>query len=229
MADAFAVHALSPRLSPLGEGTPVTAERPTMNAEALLLVTQHDLDVAWAAGLFEGEGCWFWHRRADSKARGRGSLTGKAQLSMTDEDVVRRFAAVVGFGNIVFMPIRGNMQKPQWRWTAQAARDVRSLSAMFAPYAGNRRAAKAAEVLAAMATITIPWNQRTHCKNGHPLTGENLRLRTNTKGVTTRSCKTCLRRYGREAMRKWRSENVELNREQQREWRARARARKLAA
>ena len=56
------------------------------------------IDLAWAAGLFEGEGCFTF--QGSKKARTRGGRLGKAQLSMTDEDVVRKFHTIMGFGSL---------------------------------------------------------------------------------------------------------------------------------
>lgn len=38
---------------------------------------------------------------------------------------------------------------------------------------------------------------QTHCKNGHPLSGDNLRVERNDNGeMTRRRCKTCQAEYG---------------------------------
>mgnify|MGYP002335908730 CR=1 FL=1 len=41
-----------------------------------------------------------------------------------------------------------------------------------------------------------PNREKTHCKNGHPLSGENLYIYPeNKKGSVRRSCKTCRKEY----------------------------------
>jgi hypothetical protein len=50
-------------------------------------------EIAWAAGLFEGEGC------ISHMQRGSG-LDLQIALAMTDEEVVRRFDAVVDRGRV---------------------------------------------------------------------------------------------------------------------------------
>lgn len=45
------------------------------------------------------------------------------------------------------------------------------------------------------------FRQQTHCKFGHLLSGDNLRLVTRATGNTRRVCVTCQRRNGREHMR----------------------------
>lgn len=92
---------------------------------------------AWAAGLFEGEGCI-----SDDELR----------LKMTDEDVVRRFAAVVGLGTI-YPPYRSRQpnRRPAWVWVSGRRHDVEVILARFLPYLGVRRATRAREALAALA------------------------------------------------------------------------------
>ena len=48
--------------------------------------------LAWAAGLFEGEGCFTVHKHC------RG---GTAVIKMSDKDVLDEFVSVVGIGKVV--------------------------------------------------------------------------------------------------------------------------------
>lgn len=45
----------------------------------------------WAAGIFEGEGCWYYDRSSRSLG---------ASLRMQDKDVVESFAHAIGFGSV---------------------------------------------------------------------------------------------------------------------------------
>lgn len=62
-----------------------------------------------------------------------------------------------------------------------------------------------------MEVVTRSENSRrkisaqTHCKNGHPLSGENARLTTRSTGNVHRVCRTCANDYNREFMRRARS------------------------
>ena len=95
-------------------------------------------EIAWAAGLFEGEGCISQYQR------GAGDDLQLA-LVMTDEDVVRRFDQIVNRG-IVYGPYlpfsAGDRRKPFWRWAAlgDAAHDVLDL---LGPWLMSRRVAQA--------------------------------------------------------------------------------------
>jgi hypothetical protein len=97
--------------------------------------------IAWAAGLFEGEGCSTWNNR-----NRRVALT----VTSTDLDVIERFYRAVGrVGNIngPYQPKNPN-SKLYWLWTASKHDTVLEVSEMLRPYLGERRLAKLDQVLA---------------------------------------------------------------------------------
>lgn len=101
------------------------------------------IEIAWAAGLFEGEGCF----SLGNSARRRPSFT--MQMKMTDEDVVRRFAGIVGHGAVYgpYMNRRNPTHKPVFSW-AWGGRDAGQWAlANFGPFLGARRLAKLCEIL----------------------------------------------------------------------------------
>jgi hypothetical protein len=106
---------------------------------------------AWAAGLFEGEGCI-----SDDELR----------LKMTDEDVVRRFAAAVALGTI-YAPYASRQpnRRPAWVWVSGRRRDVEFILARFLPYLGARRAARAREALAVLAARDQKLHGRGQAKS----------------------------------------------------------------
>lgn len=139
-------------------------------------------DIAWAAGLFEGEGCTFVGKTNNRQPR--------VSIEMTDEDVVRRFAHIVGRGNVRAYD-RG-LNKATWQWSVQSGDDVRVVLGMLWPYFGDRRRAKATEVLERAATI---GDGTGFCKHGHDLSlPEHLYLHVKTG---KRHCRTCRREYAR--------------------------------
>lgn len=148
--------------------------------------------LAWAAGLFEGEGCFNAHRRAD------GKFSVQARLAMTDEDVVRRFADVIGVGCVYGPMARGPGRQATYDWSLGDAREVRAVITLLLPWLGSRRKAKALEVAEIAATIGPKHADRTHCPQGHPYAGENLRVATLRNGGTARFCLTCKREKKRE-------------------------------
>ena len=114
-------------------------------------------DIAWASGIFEGEGtifCGSGHRDG-----GTGTRAVRVALHMSDRDVVDRFAALFPFGHGSTQPgrvseITGATGKAMWTWQANNAEHVQAFLAMVWPWLGDRRKAKAAETIAACARIS---------------------------------------------------------------------------
>jgi hypothetical protein len=106
-------------------------------------MTRDTRELAWAAGLFEGEG-WFG---LTTKARHVRPIA-KAAVSSSDRDVMDRFAAAVGFGNVTG-PYQqtGFGTKPMFRWGVGSFQRVQALTALLWFGLGERRRARAIEVL----------------------------------------------------------------------------------
>lgn len=94
--------------------------------------------LAWAAGLFEGEGCVFL--RED-----RGSVA--ASLTMTDEDRVRLLYDTLGTGTVISVKPRYAHWKPSWKWSTCSFEGVQAVGAMLWPWLGPRRQAAFSEAL----------------------------------------------------------------------------------
>jgi hypothetical protein len=138
-------------------------------------------EIAWAAGLFEGEG---------SMALGK-TYAAQLVLCMTDEDAVARFADICGCGQIYPYPgRRAGKDKPQWRWVAGDKRSVEDVLGALMPWFCARRAARAVELLERLSTVQIRGKDRTHCTHGHEYTPEN----TYWWGprMTYRLCRVCM-------------------------------------
>jgi hypothetical protein len=98
-------------------------------------------EIAWAAGLFEGEGTMV-------VARGKYAVMA---LQMRDRDVVERWALVVGCGQKVRCEkraVRNPAHSDIYRCEIAKRVDVRRVLTMFLPYLGERRAERARQVLA---------------------------------------------------------------------------------
>src|SRR6266498_5295137 len=95
-----------------------------------------NIELAWAAGLFEGEGCF------------TTGLNGypRACLKMTDEDVVRRFAAAVGLGHVTG-PHAG-APKPYWSHMINGFERTQYLAVLLWHGLGERRRRRVREILA---------------------------------------------------------------------------------
>lgn len=94
-------------------------------------------EVAWLAGIIEGEGYL-------SAKRGHGLV----RVVMTDADVVARLYAVSAVGKLNDLPLRAAHHKPVYSWTILREESVLTLLTSVAPLLGTRRRTRAEEVLA---------------------------------------------------------------------------------
>jgi hypothetical protein len=101
------------------------------------------LKLAWAAGLYEGEGSLSVWVRKD------GVTVPKMQMRSTDEDVVRRFATIMGRGAVTGPHFDGNPKhRPIWRWQLSSWPYVEAVTDSFWPYLGRRRRGQIDQVFA---------------------------------------------------------------------------------
>jgi len=113
--------------------------------------------VAWAAGLFEGEGaiCSAQKYKKVRNTNGEKRKSGFRWwlvIHSTDHDVLRRFGEVVGAGRFYgpYADKRSNEYKPQLRWATSTLDDAQAVLRLLLPYFGERRKAKAFECLEAV-------------------------------------------------------------------------------
>ena len=110
-----------------------------------------EIEIAWAGGLFEGEGC------ITHKDKKKGC---RFAIRMTDLDPLERFLLAVQVGSITGPYFPPNPKhKPFWIWGAGHKDDVLLVYSLLAPYLGFRRRAKFAEFkerLAKMGTRRQP-------------------------------------------------------------------------
>lgn len=99
-----------------------------------------DINLAWLAGLLEGEGSFI-------SSAGRVMIA----LEMTDEDIVRRVQTLTGVGGVWQTTKRQAHHKQAWRWAAQGQAEVKELLETLLPLMGQRRTIKIIECLAAIA------------------------------------------------------------------------------
>lgn len=97
-----------------------------------------DEKIAWAAGLFEGEGTMVY---ADNGFQLR--------VHMTDLDVLENLLEVVGVGKIygphAYPRTDGAVRKPSWIWICRG-KAVKPLMRDFAPWLGRRRTGRARQM-----------------------------------------------------------------------------------
>lgn len=94
-----------------------------------------DREIAWAAGLYEGEGTCFAY------VNKQGYATIRVRIGMTDEGPIRRFAAAVGCGvvNGPYTQKSRKEAKPMWFWQAEGWDRVEQLMGLLLPDLSERR------------------------------------------------------------------------------------------
>lgn len=100
------------------------------------------IDTAWAAGLFEGEGCIFGYPAGHPQGRGV-----RLHLRSTDLDVLERFRKVVGVGYIHKAKKYKPHHKDCWVWATGSFEEGQHVIAMLWRWLGERRQSKAHDVL----------------------------------------------------------------------------------
>lgn len=131
---------------------------------------------AWAAGLFEGEG---WIEVRYSKAVPAAARSVRLRLGSTDPDVLERLRDVLG-GTISQRSANRRFPnaKPMSVWQLGNMDEIAKVLRVMTPWFGERRRVRAEEALRAIANRPpVGTSGRTHCKNGHALTSDNLQRR----------------------------------------------------
>ena len=98
--------------------------------------------IAWAAGLFEGEGCI-----STSIDKRNGNTRYGLYLGGKDRDVIQRFCDVMGCGNIHKRESSNSKHADIYMWQVFAKGKVHACLDKLLPYFGDRRAHKALDVL----------------------------------------------------------------------------------
>lgn len=106
--------------------------------------------LAWAAGFFDGEGC-FYHgiRRRYGNSRGGPYRWTETRMTQAHPEVLHRFAATVGLGRVYgpYAKKRPN-HRPQWQYLAHGFHQTQAIIAMLWPWLGSVKRLQAAQVLA---------------------------------------------------------------------------------
>ena len=122
-------------------------------------------EIAWAAGLFEGEGCISTFRQ-----KHHVMTHVRLYVQMTDRDVLEKFCRIVECGKVGPERRYGRPHhKPSYVWQISNRADCERILLAFRPWLLARRGAKADEVLAEIAKMD------RHCRNcGEPFRARRL-------------------------------------------------------
>lgn len=100
-----------------------------------------DHNIAWAAGLIEGEGCFTIVKNSKAKKKASAKLV----VQMNDKDVLDRLYSVFNVGKIYYRPPR-NTSKESWSWTVYKSSDLTLVADQIYPLMGTRRQRKIDEI-----------------------------------------------------------------------------------
>lgn len=106
-----------------------------------------EADLAWMAGIIEGEGCFV----LEKNRRVPCSKTIRIRVQMCDEDVIRRLLLVSKLGSVngpCRSPSFKDHWKSRWVWAVCQKAQAAALLLRLLPWLGERRAAKALDCLA---------------------------------------------------------------------------------
>jgi hypothetical protein len=141
------------------------------------------LELAWAAGFFDGEGCTHLSKYTRNGVK-------HAYVSITIAQVERanleRWQKAVGVGSIGNARHHGGNTKPFYVLTVSSYHAKKALDAMW-PYLGDAKKRQAEEAIRTGEIGRGPVLERGVCVHGHPLTPDNVYRRPDGRP----KCKTC--------------------------------------
>ena len=91
----------------------------------------HNLQIIWAAGLFDGEGSFGF--LDNQKNFGWGHISPRASLEMTHEGAVRQFQRIVGIGTINIRLSRNETSRQTFVYTAGGKKAIQ-IARLLIPY-----------------------------------------------------------------------------------------------
>lgn len=101
-------------------------------------------NIAWAAGILEGEGCFSIHYRKHKSGNTHPSLA--IHCEMTDEDVINTLHEVLGEGTICHRQNNNRtdncLRKESWILSIQSFQGVYNVLTLVKPYMFSRRKEK---------------------------------------------------------------------------------------
>ena len=86
------------------------------NQEGKMSTQLNQLDIAYIAGLFDGEGSVDYARRWEKRTKGKYKVWRiRCEVAMTDKYVLEWIRDILGVGTVRPKKVQKGM-KPQWRW-----------------------------------------------------------------------------------------------------------------
>lgn len=102
-------------------------------------------NLAWAAGLFDGEGCFFLGGR---KRGGRVETWIETRITQAHPEVLHRFREALGMGRVYGPYGRSKSNhRPQWQYVIYGLQGTQATIAMLWPWLGTVKRGQASSVL----------------------------------------------------------------------------------
>ena len=120
------------------------------------------IELAWAAGFWDGEGC-----TSVSARRGTASVPRiVGQIAQVDREVLDRFADALGIGNVLG-PYKSKNPKAQdyYCWRVEGMKNFYHIKESLFPYLGTQ---KKNQMIRAIETREV-WEATAECQYGHRL------------------------------------------------------------
>lgn len=167
--------------------------------------------IAWAAGLWEGEGTIFLQhirRRYKGKEYPVYHLA-VLQLGMTDPEPVERLMAIFGCGHIHRddnrpLKLNGERCKPMYIWATQKIQEIDRVCGLIRPYLSPRRLSQIDRVMAERTDPYVAEEPRTSCGRYDPNvpTYRGYYLHRSRGEKPCGDCMSAVRLYHKEKTRK---------------------------
>ncbi|WP_269929947.1 hypothetical protein [Aminobacter sp. HY435] len=116
------------------------------------------LNVAWACGLFDGEGCTS-NFRSHWLTGNRARIYARCSLGQKDPRVLRKFHAIVKVGNIKVRTANGG---PFYEWTAGALADVLTVENLLRHHLGEVKQQQMRRAIEATTTVSGNFKEKPH-------------------------------------------------------------------
>jgi hypothetical protein len=144
------------------------------------------LDLAWAAGFMDGEGC-FGIARAGKRAHGPDWY--RVRASATQHGAPRVVPAVLlRLQQLLGGRIECHGEIDDFKWVAEGDINVERVFRLLEPFLGEIKSAEANRALAAFRAQVRLKGNATHCRRGHEYTYMSMR-----GGRMRRNCNPCAR------------------------------------
>lgn len=151
-------------------------------------------EIAWAAGLFDGEGSLFTYKPSNRPNMVKISLA----IQMTELAPIERFAALFDM-KIKPHKAYGSNRKPTFSISTSSESKVTEIFETIKPYLSQHKIDQGEQAISRRTEYTknSSWHDKENCKHGHKYTEENTKWYNGYK-----SCRTCARERQKEYMKK---------------------------